>query len=149
MKRYLASVGLAMLLVISGIVSFNYFVDPLGLFHFRDADVATLNRIELFDRMRLQKPLHVNRVKPDRVIIGSSRSGTLQPPRQDRQVLNAYNFSMPGLTIYELNRSVKHAHANRPLTRLTIGLDYDALVSPKPGYRPGFEPNAGAGTRSP
>lgn len=74
-----------------------------------------------------------------RSIIGSSRSGTIRPEHSQWQELKGYNFSVPGLTLYEMNRSVRHAHARQPLEKLMIDLDYQAMVSPLPRTRKGFK----------
>jgi len=124
----------------SGIGAFNFFVDPLLLFHYKDSGSEKLSRIEQFLNMRLYKPLHVNEKKPDAIIIGTSRSGTIRARHPEWKGLRAYNFSMPGMTIYELSRSVQHAQANQPLQKLMIGLDYNTIISPEPLYRSGFEP---------
>lgn len=139
MKRYSYSVGLILLLMISGFGAFNFFVDPLLLYHHRDGDDSALNRVDQFDNMRFSKPQHILYRKPEAVIIGSSRSGTITPMHESWAGLNSYNFSLPGITLNEINRSVRHAHANRPLEKLMIGLDYQAVVSKLPTSRAGFK----------
>jgi len=140
MKRYLVSVAVILLLILGSVAAFNFLIDPLLLFHHRDAGAEQLSRIDQFHNMRLYKPYHVNRLQPDAIIIGSSRTGTIRPNHPSWRGLTGYNFSVPGMTMYELSRSVRHAHANRPLRKLMIGLDYNTLVSPDPLYRPGFAP---------
>lgn len=140
MTQHLRSVGIILVLIMGSIGAFNFFVDPLLLFHHKGAGSDTLSRIEQFHNMRLYKPLHVNEKKPDAIIIGTSRSGTIRTRHPAWQGLEAYNLSMPGMTIYELSRSVQHAQANQPLQKLMIGLDYSAIISPEPLYRSGFEP---------
>ena len=129
-------------MVIAGFGAFNFFVDPLMLFHHRGEGIATLNRIDQFYNMRLYKPPHITSLKPEAIIIGSSRTGTMRPRHPSWDGLAAYNLSIPGMTLSELTALVKHAQANGPLDKLMIGLDYQALVTPVPVYRTGFAPNA-------
>ncbi len=140
MKRHLLTITVTFLLIMSGVSAFIFYADPVLLFHYRDAGAGKLSRIDQFHNMRFYKPLHVNRIKPDTVIIGTSRSGSLPPQNPHRASSVGYNFSMPGITISELSLAVKHAQANRPLDRLIIGLDYDTIISRYPIFRPGFEP---------
>jgi hypothetical protein len=90
--------------------------------------------------MRLYKPKHVGSLKPEAIILGSSRTGTIRPQHPAWDDLVAYNLSVPGMTITELSTLVKHAHAIQPLSKLMIGLDFQAVISPLPVYRAGFEP---------
>lgn len=140
MNRYLACIALLVPLVIGCFGAFNYFADSMLLFHHRGGDSATLDRVDQFRNMRLYKPLHVTTQQPNTVLIGSSRTAPLRPGNADwEDGIRAYNFSVPGITLNELNRSVKHAHAHQPLRRLIVGLDYQAIVSPHPQQRPGYE----------
>jgi len=139
MKRQLLSITVIFLLIITGVGAFNFYVDPVLLFHNEGAGSKKLSRIDQFHNMRFYKPLHVNRLKPDTLVVGTSRSGSLPPKNPNRENSTAYNFSMPGITIYELSFSVMHTQANRPLDRLIIGLDYDTIISKYPLFRPGFE----------
>jgi hypothetical protein len=141
MTRYLITVGVILLLFIGTFGTFNYFVDPLLLYQQQGSSNATLNRVDQFDNMRFSKPYHVLELKPDAIIIGSSRSGTIIPKHAQWLGLKGYNFSLPGMTLNEINRSVRHAHANHRLNKLMIGIDYQAVVSPLPTSRSGFEPD--------
>jgi hypothetical protein len=138
MTKHLISVFGILLLLLCGFATFNFIVDPLLLYQQAQGDEQTLNRINQFDKMRFSKPYHVKQIKPDAVIIGSSRSGTIRPHHRAWQGLTTYNLSIPGITLYEMNRTVRHAHTTHALKKLMIGLDYQALVSPRPKSRPGF-----------
>lgn len=139
MKRYLIVVFAIAVLVVGAVGAVNYLVDPFLLYRHRDGGDAMLGRIDQFYNMRLYKPYHVRRLKPQAVIVGTSRSGSIRPNHESWEELRRYNFAMPGMTIYEIDRLVKHAQAVQPLKQLLIGLDYHALVRAAPKYRPGFE----------
>lgn len=140
MNRYLACIALLTPLLIGSFGAFNYYADPMLLFHHRGGNSETLDRVDQFRNMRLYKPLHIAQMQPNTIIIGSSRSGPLRPGNTNwDKNTRAYNFSAPGITLNEINRSVKHAHAHQPLKQLIVGLDYQAIVSPEPQHRPGYE----------
>lgn len=140
MKRYLYLVLVITALIVGGVGTFNYMVDPFLLYHHRDGGDEVLGRIDQFYNMRLYKPYHVSRRKPEAVIVGTSRSGSIRAKHHEWDHLRTYNFAMPGMTIYELSQLVKHAQSVQPLSSLLIGLDYHALVRAVPKSRPGFEP---------
>lgn len=139
MRGYLTTVLATCLLLLFAVALFNYRVDPYLLFHHRDGDSGTLSRIDQFYNMRVYKPYHVGHKSPQNIIVGTSRSATLWPATANWRSKDFYNFAMPGMTLFEMNRSVRHAQAVRPLSHLLVGLDYQAFVRSSPRYRPGFE----------
>jgi len=138
-RRYCFITLSILILLLGGIIALNFRVDPLLLYARKDAGSDQLSRVDQFPNMRLYKPLHVARLKPEIVIIGSSRSGNLRPARSADEEHRSYNFSLPGITLFELTSAIKHAHALQPLEQLIIGLDFDAFTSSRPHYRPGFD----------
>jgi hypothetical protein len=138
MKKYLAIVFLVSLLVIITAGAVNYAVDPLLLYRYEPTNTDKLNRIDLFLQGRVYKPGHISRLKPEAIIMGSSRSAGIRPAHPDWDGLSSYNGSVPGLRIYEMLRFVEHAHANRPLKKLMLGIDFNSMVVPEPLFRPGF-----------
>lgn len=138
MRRYLFTVVLVAGLLLGTVGAFNFMVDPFLLFHHRDGNAAQLSRIDQFYNMRLYKPYHIRRIRPVNVIIGTSRSADIRPHYPAWNGQPSYNFSMPGMTLYEMDQLVKHAQAVHPLSTLVVGLDYQAFVRASPLYRPGF-----------
>lgn len=109
------------------------------LFDFETADSARLSRIDQFNHMRITKPWYLREVKPTAVIVGSSRSARLLPTHEAWANEKGYNLAVPGMTITEMLSFIKHAHAIEPLSKLMIGLDYEAFNRPVPLTRAGFE----------
>lgn len=138
-RRYCVITIAALTLFLGGITALNFSVDPLLLYARKDAGSRQLSRVDQFPNMRLYKPLHVSRLQPEIVIIGSSRSGTLRPGPVAGKRHRSYNFSMPGITLFELESAIRHAQAAQSLQQLIIGLDFDAFTSSRPHYRPGFD----------
>ena len=102
------------------IIILSFVVDPYNMYP-RDNDARPRQHADLFYHLRLHKPYAMQRVQPEHLIIGSSRSARL-PPHYLGQL--SYNASMPGITMLEMRRMVEHAHAIRPLKSLYLGVDY-------------------------
>ena len=117
---------------------FNYLADPYLIHRWDKVSDERLSRIDHFNLMRFTKPWHVEHSQPTALVVGSSRTGRIAPDHARWDSERAYNLSMPGMTIRELRRFVEHAHANGPLSKLMIGVDYEALVRPLPPVRTGF-----------
>ena len=139
MKNYLFITAIVTSLIVGLCAVANYVIDPFAIYSYNTTDSGKLSRIEQFPNMRLNKPWQVEQVKPQALIIGSSRTGGIRPAHSNWNAYSAYNFSTPGMTIYEIKRSVQHANAVNPLIKLMIGLDYSAFILPEPMFRLGFE----------
>lgn len=125
---------------VSGSVAlFNYIVDPYVLFDYENSDADRLSRIDQFNYLRITKPWYVRVLQPTAVVVGSSRSARVQPQHPSWDSQKGYNLAAPGMTIHEIDRFIQHAHAIQPLSKLMIGLDYEAFIRPVPATRPGFE----------
>jgi hypothetical protein len=138
-SRYPIITALVALLLCGAVGLFNYSLDPYLLFNFEAADSARLSRIDQFNHMRITKPWYLQKVKPTAVIVGSSRSARLLPVHESWADEKGYNLAVPGMTIAEMLRFIEHAHAIEPISKLMIGLDYEAFNRPVPVTRPGFE----------
>ncbi|MEZ5502893.1 MAG: hypothetical protein R3E50_09620 [Halioglobus sp.] len=139
MKRYLLVTAALTLgiCVLAGL--FNYSVDPYGIYHADSANADRLSRIDLFYYLRLTKPWQVTATKPTAVVVGTSRTATVDPQGPGWPREGSYNLSVPGMTPYEMLRFIEHAQANGPLKKLMIGLDFEAFIQPEPEFRQGFE----------
>lgn len=111
------------------IALFNAWADPYNIYRFRNADAHQMSRIDQGLSMRRSKPWQVGLRNATAAVIGSSRSGSIPPVHSQWQDKNGFNLSMAGLTLYEMLRTIEHAHANGPLTELVIGLEYETFIS--------------------
>ena len=140
MKAYLVQCLLWLALCLGALALFNYSADPYGVFHPGHWGAERINRIDQTWLMRLTKPWQVKNLKPDAVVIGSSRTGTLSTTAVAWKDQRAFNFSVPGLTPHEMLRFVMHAQAQQKLDRLMVGLEYESFLSSTPRVMLGFEP---------
>jgi len=139
MKRSLFSTLLLIFGLCLLVILFNYRVDPYAIYHYKQVNADWLSRIDQFLHLRVTKPWHVVQTKPTAIIVGTSRSATVNPKQSTWPQNGGYNLSIPGLTLYEMLRFIEHAQANAPLSNLMIGLDFEVFVQPEPHFQFGFE----------
>ncbi len=138
MNRYLLqSVGLLLALVVS-VGLFNLWADPYSIYRFHSADSDRLSRLDQVYTMRLSKPWQVARVKPSAVVIGSSRAAPIRPSHPSWAGDRGFNLSMPGMSLYEIKRLLEHAHAESPLDKIVLGLEFASFLSDWSGGGLGF-----------
>ena len=129
MKRYLLYSLLAASLLSTIVVAFNFWADPYAIYRFPSADADRISRVNQIFHMRLSKPWQVASLKPTALIIGSSRAASIRARHPLWDDYQAYNFSMPGVTLYEMQRLIQHAHAQRGLQKLVISLEHETFVT--------------------
>ena len=138
-NRYTIVITLVAIVLCGAVGLFNYKLDPYLLFDFESADSARLSRIDQFNHMRITKPWYLQQVKPTAIIVGSSRIARILPTHEVWGDERGYNLAVPGMTITEMLGFIKHAHAIEPISKLMIGLDYEAFNRAVPLTRPGYE----------
>jgi len=131
-------------LLLAGIASMNFVVDPFGMY--RLVDLAGFNAYKpaVDHRVRLVKAYEVRRLRPQGIILGTSRSHLgLRPSHDgwDPAARPVYNLAFDGATTKEMYRYLLHAHAMRALRQVVLGLDtYHATLAPATA-RPDFDPH--------
>jgi hypothetical protein len=131
-------------LLLAGIASMNFVVDPFGMY--RLVDLAGFNAYKpaVDHRVRLVKAYDVRRLRPQGIILGTSRSHLgLRPSHDgwDPAARPVYNLAFDGATTKEMYRYLLHAHAMRALRQVVLGLDtYHATLAPATA-RPDFDPH--------
>ncbi|NBO17727.1 MAG: hypothetical protein EBV03_00580 [Proteobacteria bacterium] len=140
---YCMRMFLAALALIALVMCINALIDPFGMY--RKVEIAGFNTSKpaIYSRMRLYKAFEVARVRPQTLILGSSRTHVgLRCSHPALAALEApcYNLAFDGATTREMYYYLIHAHAIRPLKHVVLGLDaYHA--SPAPATtRPDFDP---------
>ena len=131
---YLVTLAAATALAASLIVVALFVVDPYGLYP-SIPGVSPSRSADLFWHLRVHKPYALEEIEADHLIIGSSRSARLSPAALAPRGAVAYNASMPGISLYEITRTVEHANVIKPLTTVVVGLDYYMFSDT---YRPDY-----------
>lgn len=131
------------LALLAAIGAFNAAIDPFAMY--RLADIQGINRYKpaIFKRVRLLKAFEVRRVKPDAVILGTSRSHLgLRPTHEAWANLGGrvYNLAFDGATTKEMYAYLLHAQAVHPLKQAVLGLDTYHPTRAPAATRPDFDP---------
>jgi hypothetical protein len=105
------------------IVTFCFVIDPYAIYPTLGTHESDEN-IDLFYHLRLNKPYAMENIRPRHLIVGSSRSARLPPGPFASAGENAYNASLPGVTMREMRRMVEHADSIASLQSVFIGVDF-------------------------
>jgi hypothetical protein len=120
----------------------NFVVDPFGMYRLVDREGFNAYKPAVNHRVRLVKAYDVRRVRPQGIILGTSRSHLgLRPSHEgwDPAAKPIYNLAFDGATTKEMYQYLLHAHAVRPLRQVVLGLDtYHATLAPATA-RPDFD----------
>lgn len=129
-------------ILIAGVASMNFVVDPFGMYRLVDLDGFNAYKPAVDHRVRLVKAYDVRRLRPQGIILGTSRSHLgLRPSHDgwDPAAKPVYNLAFDGATTKEMYQYLLHAHAVRPLRQVVLGLDtYHATLAPATA-RPDFD----------
>jgi hypothetical protein len=133
---------LTTVLLIAAIVSMNLVVDPFGMYWLVDLEGFNAYKPAVDHRVRLVKAYDVRRLRPQGIILGTSRSHMgLRPSHDgwDPAAKPVYNLAFDGATTKEMYLYLLHAYAVRPLRQVVLGLDtYHATLAPATA-RPDFD----------
>ena len=103
----------------------NVVIDPLGIFFV--ADIPGLNRYkpEVLNYWRTSLPLRARLVRPEGVVIGSSRALLgIDPADAAFRGAKVYNLSVPGANTCDMRDALAIALAGGKLKQAVIGLDF-------------------------
>lgn len=120
---YLASVSTLLALAIAGVVAWLWVIDPYGIYGERPPP-STPYGADLFWYVRLHKPYALEQLRPEQLIIGSSRAARLDPALLAEPGRPVYNAALPGTSLVEMRRVLEHAQSVGPVTKAVVGLDY-------------------------
>jgi len=120
----------------------NFVVDPFGMYRRVDLEGFNAYKPAVDHRVRLVKAYDVRRLRPQGIILGTSRSHLgLRPSHDgwDPAEKPVYNLAFDGATTKEMYLYLIHAHAVQPLRQVVLGLDtYHATLAPA-AARPDFD----------
>ncbi len=137
---YLKATSLLTLTLLAIVAAFNMHFDPYDIYHFTEDDSTVFDKPSLNSRLRLHKAYAVRSMKPDGILIGTSRVLTgLDPQHPALSNDRWYNLGLPAATIYEIFRYIQHADAVHSLKAIVMDVEYPSF-DPRPQLRkPGYE----------
>lgn len=127
-SRYLRIFCSLVIVLLGSVISLNWFVDPFSVFGAPLIRGFNANKPGYVDHLRMTHVYRVQRLKPDCILIGTSRTGRgLRPDHPSLREYNCYNLALPAMGIYEMRRYLQHAQAVRPLERVVLALDFRVM----------------------
>jgi hypothetical protein len=140
-KSYLQISGILMAIAIIAIISFNWFMNPYGIYHSPEIDGINKRKPLFAGQLRLAKAWTIYKRKPDGIILGSSRSECgLDPDHLGwKDAQDVYNLAISGGNMYEALRYFQHAHALKPQKQVVLGLDFRMFNVFEDGSTGGFK----------
>lgn len=142
-RRYAVWMIAAATVVLAAVAAVNATVDPFGMYRLVEWRGQNAYKPAIAHRVRLLKAYEVRRLRPDSILLSSSR-GHL-PFRTSHEgwakvASRRYNLAFDGATTSEMLAYLRHADANGGLAVVLLGLDsYHAAlesVQDKPDFDP-------------
>lgn len=123
-RRYTRVFFLALLGFAASLIGFTAAVDPYDILGVRIPGVNDI-KPATYDSMRLHKALSVERMRPNALILGSSRAHFgLDPAHRGWTEKPVFNLSLFDGRIYEMLRYLQHAQAIHPVRQVVLALDF-------------------------
>lgn len=140
---YCLATALTALLLLALIACFNALINPFGMYNTSAITGFNANKPAIYSRMRLYKAFEVERIKPQTLILGSSRTHVgLRCSHPALAALDApcYNLAFDGATAKEMYFYLRHAYEIQPLKHVVLGLDSYHMSSAPAFTRQDFDP---------
>lgn len=141
--RYAVMAALATVIPLAVAAAFNAVVDPFGMDMWVQVKGFNAFKPAIYTRVRLFKAYQVMRVRPQSVILGTSRSHigfSCSHKAWARMEGPCYNLAFDGATSREMYWFLRHTYAIRPLKHVLLGLETYHLARSFSTTRPDFDP---------
>ncbi len=133
-SQYLWAMVLTVVLLMGTAALWNLLVDPFGMFDLLTIKNFNAKKPSTYERGRLLKAYDIRRLKPDSVLLGSSRCYfglRTNHPAWGRNAGHRYNLGIDSASVEEMYRYLIHAGNVRPQKLVLLGLDlYPRLDKP-------------------
>lgn len=142
-KNYIRLVILTTVIILGTVIIFNIMIDPYGMLQWTKMNGINTYKPSAFKRVRLLKAYDLWRIKPQSILLGSSRSHLAfrtNQPDWTQQYSRRYNLAFDGATTKEMHAFLQHAHAVSPIKQVLLGLDTYHLSHAPASTRPDFDP---------
>jgi len=123
-RTFLTTLGGALLLV----VGFNWGMNPYGLFPAPAITGINAYKPELSRRQYVAYPYEVTRVRPQVIILGTSRAMHIPTDQTAWSGKRSYNLALASSSFYEQFRLFQHAVASGGVETVLWGIDLFAFV---------------------
>jgi hypothetical protein len=143
-RRYAFWMAWTAAAVLAAVAALNAVVDPFGMYRVVDLPGRNTYKPAVANRVRLVKAYDVRRLRPDSVLLSSSRGHAAFRTSHEgwaRVAQRRYNLAFDGATTSEMLAYLRHAEAGRHLKLVLLGLDSYHPALAQAGNKPGFEPS--------
>lgn len=123
MKRYSTFLLSGVLLSLLFVSAFNWMINPYDIFPSPDIKGLNYYKSEVGRHTRLSKVYQVEKIKPDAILLASSRGMVIPEGYFSDDEMTGFNFSLTSASTYELFRVLQHAQTVKPLKRVILALD--------------------------
>jgi hypothetical protein len=123
-KTFFFSLLVLITITLSGLAGFNFIIDPIGIFGTPAIEGINRHKPLWFFSQGVSKPYSVLRLRPDALVLGTSRAGASL--RTDHPVWSNYrilNLAMPGSSLSLQWWNLQYANSVNALRRVALGLD--------------------------
>jgi hypothetical protein len=121
-RKYIVFLVLGALLIIG---TFNWLVDPYGLFGSPRINGFNSLKPEFGTHERMVKAAIIDRLKPRAICLGSSHVGIgIDPLHPGWSYSPVYNAGLSSAHIYEMTRFFQQANASKQLKQVILALDF-------------------------
>jgi hypothetical protein len=136
-RRFIKQLALGLVLLLALVVMLTRAVNPYNLF--ATDWVRTAGKPETFTHLRLVKAMQVRHLRPQTIILGSSRAETgVDPAHPGWEHKPVYNLGLSDAGLYEMKRYFDHACAVSEIRQVLLLLDFTAFLpggKPAPDFR--------------
>ncbi len=124
--KYISTYFTSFAIVIFTIATFNWFVDPYGMYWSSLLDGINQIKPEASKHSRIAKAYQVHNIKPQILIVGNSRVEMgLNPKSKHFEGKTVYNQGMPGASVaMQVDYAIDAINNNDTIEQLIIGVDF-------------------------
>lgn len=129
--KYIATYFTSFVILLFSIATFNWFIDPFGMYWSPQFKNINLVKPESGSRSRITKAYQVDKKNPQILIVGNSRVEMgIDPHNKDFSSKRVYNQGMPGSTVaMQMDYAIDTISNSNAVEHLLVGVDFlDFLI---------------------
>lgn len=141
-KKHMLVFVLTVAVILLASATVNVVVDPFGMYRLVELEGFNDSKPAIYHRVRLLKAYEVRRIKPQSIVLGTSRVHLGMRPSHEgwaSQYDPRYNLGFDGATTTEMYAYLIHAHKAGNLEHVILGLDSYHLTNAPATARPDFD----------
>ena len=125
MKKYSLHLIAGIFTILMSVTIFNWLINPYDVFAVPEIEGLNRYKVEVLRHTRLSKVYQVERIKPEAILLASSRGLVIPASYFSDDMMTAFNLALSSASTYELLRVFQHAQASHPLKRVVLAIDED------------------------